>query len=132
MHVSPSPLMRAYFFFQGVAEEGFDWDSPLAAARKAKEELEEVLKELRKPSTPLQQKALKEEIGDLFLACSCLARHCQVEPDDAIDLGLKKFMDRYIRFKSYAKEKGISLQKASATELSTLWQQVKKESSTVS
>ncbi|OJW51062.1 MAG: hypothetical protein BGO67_12075 [Alphaproteobacteria bacterium 41-28] len=124
--------MRAYFFFQGVAEEGFDWDSPLAAARKAKEELEEVLKELRKPSTPLQQKALKEEIGDLFLACSCLARHCQVEPDDAIDLGLKKFMDRYIRFKSYAKEKGISLQKASATELSTLWQQVKKESSTVS
>jgi uncharacterized protein YabN with tetrapyrrole methylase and pyrophosphatase domain len=127
MHVSSSPLMQAYFFFQEVAEEGFDWDSPFAAAKKVKEELEEVLEELRKPSTPLQQQALKEEIGDLFLACSCLARHCQVEPDEAIDLGLKKFKNRYIRFKSYAKEKGISFQEASPTELSTLWQQLKEE-----
>jgi len=128
MHVSLSPLMQAYFFFQEVAEEGFDWDSPFAAARKVKEELEEVLEELHKPSTSLQQQALKEEIGDLFLACSCLARHCQVEPDEAIDLGLKKFKNRYTRFKSYAKEKGISFQEASATELSTLWQQLKEES----
>ena len=128
MHVPPSPLMQAYFFFQEVTKEGFDWDSPFAAARKVKEELEEVLEELHKPSTPLQQQALQEEIGDLFLACSCLARHCQVDPDEAIDLGLKKFQKRYVRFKSYAKEKGISFQGASATELSTLWNLIKEES----
>jgi uncharacterized protein YabN with tetrapyrrole methylase and pyrophosphatase domain len=131
MPLSPSPLMKAYSFFQEVAQEGFDWDSPFAAANKVKEELEEVLEELHKPTNSLQQQALKEEIGDLFLACSCLARHCHIEPDDAIDLGLKKFKNRYIRFKSYAKEKGISLQDASATELSTLWQQLKKESTRI-
>lgn len=120
MHLSPSPLMQAYFFFQKVAQEGFDWDSPFAAANKVKEELEEVLEELHKPTTPLQQQALKEEIGDLFLACSCLARHCHVEPDDAIDLGLKKFTKRYIRFKSYAKEKGVSLHDASNRAFGTL------------
>jgi uncharacterized protein YabN with tetrapyrrole methylase and pyrophosphatase domain len=119
--------MQAYFFTQEAAREGFDWDSPFAAARKVKEELEEVLEELHKSPSPLQQQALKEEIGDLFLACSCLARHCHVEPDDAIGLGLKKFKDRYIRLKSYAKEKGISLQEASEVELSTLWEQLKKE-----
>ncbi len=127
MNSSPSPLMEAYFFSLEAAREGFDWDSPLAAARKVKEELEEVLEELQKPSTPLQYKALKEEIGDLFLACSCLARHCHVEPDDAIISGLKKFRNRYMRFKACAKEKGLSLHSASAMELSTLWQQIKQE-----
>ncbi len=127
MNSSQSPLMQAYFFTQEAAREGFDWDSPFAAARKVKEELEEVLEELHKPPSPLQRQALKEEIGDLFLACSCLARHCHIEPDDAIDLGLKKFKDRYIRLKSYAKEKDISLQEASETELSALWKQLKKE-----
>ena len=128
MHVSSSPLMQAYFYFREVAEEGFDWDSPFTAARKVKEELQEVLEELHKPSTPFQQQALKEEIGDLFLACSSLARHCQVDPDEAIDLGLKKFKNRYMRFKSYAKAKGISFQEASATDLSTLWNLIKEES----
>ena len=127
MNSSPSPLMEAYFFSLEAAREGFDWDSPFAAAGKVKEELEEVLEELHKPSTPLQQQALKEEIGDLFLACSCLARHCNVEPDDAIVFGLRKFMNRYTRFKVYAKERGISLQCASAMELSTLWRQIKQE-----
>ncbi len=127
MSSARSPLMQAYFFSQEVGREGFDWESPFSAARKVKEELEEVLEELHKPSTPLQHQALKEEIGDLFLACSCLARHCHVEPDEAILLGLNKFKHRYMHFKSYVNEKGISLQEASADELSMLWQQLKQE-----
>ncbi|HUX80532.1 MAG TPA: MazG nucleotide pyrophosphohydrolase domain-containing protein [Alphaproteobacteria bacterium] len=126
MSLSPSPLMQAFFLFQEVAKEGFDWDSPFAAARKVKEELEEVLEELNKPG-PSQQQALKEEIGDLFLACSCLARHCHVEPDEAIRSGLKKFMSRYQCLKDYVNEKGISLEEASATLLSTYWQELKKK-----
>ena len=34
MPLPPSPLMQAYFFFQEVAQEGFDWDSPFEAAKK--------------------------------------------------------------------------------------------------
>lgn len=127
MNPSQSPLMQAYFFLRDAAQEGFDWDSPFTAAKKVKEELDEVLEELQKSPSPLQQQALKEEIGDLFLACSCLARHCNVEPDEAIILGFKKFMKRYSRFKSSAKEKNISLQEASDIELSKLWQQIKHE-----
>lgn len=127
MNSSRSALMEAYFFFLEVSQEGFDWDSPLEAAAKVKEELEEVIEELHKPKTPLQDQALKEEIGDLFLACSCLARHCNVEPDDAIALGLKKFKKRYMRFKSYAKEKGVSLHETSGAELDALWQLAKQD-----
>src|ERR1700722_13277501 len=99
MNLPRSPLMQAYSLFLEVAQEGFDWDSPLAAAEKVKEELEEVIEEIRKPNTSLRQQALKEEIGDLFLACSCLARHCNVNPDEAIIVGLAKFMKRYTRLK---------------------------------
>ena len=120
MNSSRSALMEAYFFFLEVSQEGFDWDSPLEAAAKVKEELEEVIEELHKPKTPLQDQALKEEIGDLFLACSCLA-------DDAIALGLKKFKKRYMRFKSYAKEKGVSLHETSGAELDALWQLAKQD-----
>ena len=126
MNSSPSPLMQAYFLLQEAAQEGFDWDSPFGAASKVKEELDEVIEELHKADTPTRQAALKEEIGDLFLACCCLARHCNVEPEDAITLGLKKFMKRYTRFKFYAKERGISLQDASSDQLQNLWQFIKQ------
>ncbi len=119
--------MEAYFFLQDVAQEGFDWDSPFAAAGKVKEELNEVLEELHKPPTSVRQQALEEEIGDLFLACSCLARHCKVDPEEAIILGLKKFEQRYSHFKFYIKEKGLDLHEASSVDLRILWQQCKQE-----
>lgn len=127
MKTTQSPLMQTYLFFQTAAQEGFDWNSPFEAALKVKEELEEVSIELHKPCNSLRDQALKEEIGDLFLACTCLAQHCNVEPDDAIALGLIKFQKRFQRFKSYAKEKGISLHEASQAELATMWQLVKQE-----
>ena len=120
MNESPSPLMQAYFCSQSAAQEGFDWDSPIEAARKVQEEVNEVLQEL-------QQHALKEEIGDLFMACCCLARHCKVNPEEAIVISLKKFIKRYSCLKSTAQEKGISFQGSSAAELSSLWQQVKRK-----
>ena len=127
MSASLSPLREAYLLLQKAAQEGFDWDSPFATALKVKEELEEVVEELHKADTSARQKALVEEIGDLFLAACCLARHCNVEPEEAIAFGLQKFSKRYLRFKSYAAEKGISLQEASQTDLLSLWQHIKQD-----
>lgn len=124
MTLSDSPLMQAYNLLQKAALEGFDWDSPFAAGEKVREELEEVLEELHKPAS-IQQHAIHEEIGDLFLACVCFARHCNVDPDAAILSGIAKFKKRYARFKSYAQIEGISLQQASHDELSRLWQHLK-------
>ncbi len=126
MNSSDSSLKRAYGLFQEVAEEGFDWESPFAAARKVKEELEEVIVELHKENTLARQMALKEEVGDLFLACTCLALHCGLDPEEAIDLGLKKFLKRYKHFKAYVRKEGISLQEISQDELTTLWRKLKK------
>lgn len=123
----PSPLRQAYVVLQEAAEEGFDWDSPFAAAEKVREELEEVLEALTQLPISIREQALKEEIGDLFLACTCLARHCNVDPDEAIVFGVNKFMKRYAHLKSYLHEQDTSLKESSSSELSLLWQQLKKE-----
>ena len=127
MNSSSTPLMQAYDFTVEVAQEGFDWDCALDAAKKVKEELGEVIGELQKSDTPLRQQALEEEIGDLFLSCVCLAWHCNVKPDESLALGLDKFKKRYLRLKSYVKENGLSLQEASTEELSLWWEKLKQK-----
>lgn len=99
-----SPLKQAYDLSLEAAQEGFDWEFPAQAVLKVQEETEEVLAELKKPDSLARQKALTEEVGDLFLACACLARHCNVDPEEAILMGIKKFIKRYERLKDFAKK----------------------------
>lgn len=127
MNPPPSPLIQAYILISEAAQEGFDWDSAFDAAKKVEEELEEVREELNKIDSPSRQQALAEEMGDLFLSCIVLARHCKVEPEEAIALGTKKFKKRYARLKSFALEKGMSIQATSSDELSLLWKELKQK-----
>jgi uncharacterized protein YabN with tetrapyrrole methylase and pyrophosphatase domain len=127
MSSSSNPLIQAYILLEEAAQEGFDWETAFEAARKVEEELGEVREELQKSDSPLRQQALKEEMGDLFLACICLARHCNVKPDESITLGLDKFKKRYLRLKSCVNENGLSLQEVSAKELSLLWKKLKQK-----
>jgi len=123
---SNSSLKQAYDLSLEAAQEGFDWEFPIQALLKVQEETEEVLAELKKPESLARQKALTEEMGDLFLACATLARHCNVDPEEAILMGIKKFIKRYERLKDFAKKEGVSLQSAPPAELSALWQKLKK------
>lgn len=124
---SVSPLTQAYFALQEAANDGFDWSSPFEAAAKVQEELQEVIEELHKSSPSHHNQAVTEEIGDLFLACVCLARKCNIDPDEAIELGLKKFTKRYARFQKYLQERGISLRELSREDLLKLWNLLKEE-----
>lgn len=119
------PLRKAYITSEEAANEGFDWESAFQASLKVKEELDEVVEELKKPESPQRQIALIDEMGDLFFACVSLARHAKVDPDEAIFEGIQKFTRRYERMKSHAGKKGISLQNASIEELSALWKELK-------
>lgn len=127
LHSSNSPLRQAYDLFLGAAQEGFDWEFPIQAVLKVHEETEEVLAELKKPDSLARQQALTEEMGDLFFACVVLARHCNVDPEEAILGGTKKFMKRYGRLKTFAKEQGVSLQNTPRDELAALWKKLKQE-----
>jgi diadenosine tetraphosphate (Ap4A) HIT family hydrolase/NTP pyrophosphatase (non-canonical NTP hydrolase) len=120
-----SPLRQASVAYERAAQDGFCWDFPLQAALKVEEELREVVEELEKEETASCQEALKEEMGDLLLASVILAHHAKIDPEEAILVGIKKFVKRYERMKSHADHKGISLHSASIEELSALWKELK-------
>ena len=118
-------LRQACQTLKKAAEEGFDWESALGPAQKVQEELEEVKEVLRESERPNRQEALEEEIGDLFLASCCLARHCKVDPEEAISVALEKFDRRYAKLKAYMQEENLNFQTMTIKEIVVLWQNLK-------
>lgn len=86
------------------------------------EELEEIKEVLREHERPNRQKALEEEVGDLFLACCCFARHCDVDPEQAIAVGTEKFERRYSNLKVHMQREGLTFQTMTKEEMVSLWQ----------
>ena len=122
-----SPLEAAHQFLANAAKEGFDWSSPLDAASKVREEFEEVLDALEIPPSQAQKMALIEEIGDLFLACAALSRHCNVLPEDAITVAFKKFKNRFEHLKTSVAEQNTSLKNLSRENILELWALAKQK-----
>ncbi len=126
MNIKSSLLKKACLRMEMAAQDGFGWDSSLKALQKVKEEIDEIEQELKQPNSLSCKKALQEEIGDLFLACVCLAKYADVDPDQALSLALAKFDQRYIRIQDYVAAKGLSFQTMSSDEILCLWNQLKK------
>ncbi len=118
-------LKKACLSLKKAAEEGVDRKSAFGPARKVQEELEEIKEELSKPPSPERHAALEEEIGDLFLASCCLARHCNVDPEEAISVALEKFNMRYAALKIYMQNQGQTFETMTTKEVISLWKKVK-------
>ena len=120
------PTMKAAVKLQKQASKvGFDWHDPLLVLDKIAEEVEEVRNELIEHE--MDEKAVRNEIGDLLFAVANLARHLDVDPDEALAYTNQKFRDRFGHIESELSERGGSLEKASLDEMEDLWQEAKKE-----
>jgi uncharacterized protein YabN with tetrapyrrole methylase and pyrophosphatase domain len=73
------PLHRAHRLQDRAAGVGFDWPDAQGARDKLLEELAEV--EAARSESPQR---IEEEIGDLLLAATSLARHLRVDPESAL------------------------------------------------
>ena len=85
------------------------------------EELDEVAAEL----DDADPKKLQEEIGDLLFAITNLARHLDVDPEQAIEQCNQKFLRRFQFIETQIIQQGKSLQTASLDELDGLWDKAK-------
>lgn len=117
------PLAHARRIQAKVAEVGFDFADPGGAWAKLREEIDEVGAELQSGD----ERALEEEIGDLFFAAVNLARLTGVDPTTSLQRANVKFSRRFSRVESLAKEAGIRLEDAGLEVLDGYWNEAKRE-----
>jgi MazG family protein len=94
-------LARAAKVQRRAAGAGFDWRTSEAALTKVREELDEL--EQASPDRA------EDEVGDVLLAVSALARRLSVDPETALRKSVRRFSDRFERMKEHAAVEGVDL-----------------------
>ena len=114
-------LMRATKLGKRAATVGFDWPDASGARAKVLEELAEV--DAAAAQSPAR---VAEEVGDLLLAVTSLARHLRVDPETALRQANQRFESRFRGMESAAAQRGLSLAALGPAEWDSLWEEVKR------
>jgi tetrapyrrole methylase family protein/MazG family protein len=114
-------LLEAFQLGLRVSQVGFDWDNPLGALQKVKEEISELEEALK---TKEDDEVFKE-VGDLFFAMSNVSRHLGINPEIALRQANKKFMDRFRFIEKKLEKKGKTLVQSSLEEMDKIWDEAK-------
>lgn len=105
-----------------AAEVGFDWPDVQGVISKIHEEIDEVVAEI---NTPNNQARLLDEMGDLLFACTNLARHLNVDPEQALNAGNKKFYRRFAMLENIVGQTKQNINECSLDQLDAIWSGVK-------
>jgi len=116
-------LIRAKKIQKRVASVGFDWSEVNAVVDKVHEELTELQEVI---NTDNNQAALEEELGDLLFSIVNLSRHINVNAEDALRKGNKKFIKRFQNVEESAQNEGKQVADCSLEELEEFWQSAKR------
>lgn len=108
-----------------MGKEGFDWKTNEEVIEKIKEELAECVEAL-KESKAIDNPHLKEEIGDLLFITCQLARHNNIQAEEALRGANKKIEKRYFQTKNLAKKEDHAWEKLPIEKQEEYWQSAKK------
>jgi len=116
-------LTRAEKLQKKAAKVGFDWGEPGPVLAKIREEIDELEEALA--TGPRGDAAVVEEVGDLLFAVANLARHLNVDPEDALRGTNEKFRRRFRHIETGLQAAGRTIEDASLDEMEALWQDAK-------
>ncbi|MEO0144699.1 MAG: nucleoside triphosphate pyrophosphohydrolase [candidate division WOR-3 bacterium] len=111
-------LYLAYRITQKAEKIGFDWENKDQVFQKVYEELEEL-------KNAKNNEEISEEIGDLLFTIVNLARHYNINPEDALRKSTMKFLKRLKDVLNYIKENNLNLENMTIKELDEIWEKVK-------
>lgn len=115
-------LMRAYKVQKKASKFGFDWDNVEPAMDKIKEEYYEILEVYKSQN----RSKILEELGDLMFATVNVARFLDIDPENAINYTVDKFITRFDFIEKSAIEQGRDLKLMTLEEMDELWEKCKK------
>ncbi len=115
-------LSQACALTRKAARVGFDWKDTGGPIAKIKEELAELEAEIgtAKPDR------IKDEVGDILFSIVNLARHLDVEPEEALRHTNAKFKTRFAYIEQQLKKQGRGPTDATLEEMDKLWEEAKK------
>lgn len=114
-------LKRAEKIQKRVARAGFDGSHLAPVIAKVREELNEIVKEIESPTSA---RSLEEQVGDLLFACTNLARHLTLDPEESLRKANNTFVKRFRSLEHHLETQGRALHQLSAEEIDDAWQQI--------
>ena len=118
-------LMSAQKIGKKSAKVNFDWDHVDQVMDKVDEELQEVKDEMHDQVG--NKDRIKDEIGDLLFSVTQLARHMDIDAEDALRQANKKFINRFSKLEKLVKSEDKDMMQMQVPELEEYWQRVKAQ-----
>ena len=115
-------LMRA----QKVGKKATCFD--FANAEEVYAKLDEEIAEVKAASAAGNQAATEEELGDLLLTVTSLARKLGVKSEEALMHATDKFIDRFERVEQAVAKQGQHMEDLSMEQLDAVWDRIKHAS----
>lgn len=114
-------LIRAEKVQKKAANVGFDWDKVEDALDKVYEELNEV-KDVYKNKN---REKILEELGDLIFSAVNVSRFLDIDPENALNYTIEKFINRFEYIEKCASKQGKNLKDITLEEMDKLWEEAK-------
>ena len=114
-------LIKAYRIQDKARNVGFDWEQKEDVWNKVREELDELEVELRKEDKENSTK----ELGDFLFSVINAARLYKLNPDNALEMTNRKFIDRFNYIEAHSIKIGKPLKDMSLEEMDKLWNEAK-------
>ena len=114
-------LMRAVKLQKRAARVGFDWPQTAQVIDKITEEAQE----LHEAKDRLTQAEVTEEFGDLLFVMANLARHLDVDPEDALRAANAKFTRRFRAIEAALADQNRRPEDSTLEEMDALWNAAK-------
>ena len=115
-------LIKAYRIQDKARNVGFDWEERQDVWKKVREELDELETELNKEDKENSTK----ELGDFLFSVINAARLYKLNPDNALEMTNRKFIDRFNYIEEHSIKMGKPLKSMSLKEMDELWDEAKK------
>ena len=114
-------VIKAYRIQDKARNVGFDWEKREDVWQKVREELDELETELNKDD----KERSTEELGDFLFAVINAARLYKLNPDNALEMTNRKFIERFNYIEEHSIRVGKPLTEMTLEEMEELWQEAK-------
>ena len=114
-------LLRALKLQKRAARVGFDWPDTSHVLDKIVEEAGELVEARH----TMDQEDMVDEMGDLLFVIANLARHLDIDPEEALRRTNAKFTRRFAAIEAALAERGKRPEDSDLQEMDALWDEVK-------